>query len=57
MKILRIQQEDEEEEESREEPAPAPEVDANNTETLASLGYGPPSDSVEHRSLPGEGGA
>ena len=50
MKILRIQQE-EEEEESREEPAPAPEVDDNNTETLASLGYGPPSDSVEHRSL------
>ena len=34
------------------EPASAPDVDTNNTETsLASIGYGPPSDSIEHRSL------
>ena len=44
----------EDDEELREQPVEVAEteVDANNTETsLASLGYGPPSDSIEHRSL------
>ena len=60
MKILCIQQEEEEEEDVVEpevtQPASVPDVDTNNTETsLASIGYGPPSDSVEHRSLPSLG--
>ena len=62
MKILCIQQEEEEEEEEDvvepevTQPASVPDVDTNNTETsLASIGYGPPSDSVEHRSLPSLG--
>ena len=60
MKMLRIQEEEEEElvEEvmkSREEPVDSETVSGrdiyNNETSLASIGYGPPSDSVEHRSL------